>query len=277
MSEDLSVQVESPAESKAESQLEAFAARRRPALGGFNLTFLAIEIRRLLRNRRTVVVTLVVPVILFLLFKSTRAEEAGSGLEVTAASTMVGIAVYGSMLAATSGGARVSIERALGWSRQLRLTPLRPPAYVAIKVQVAMILGLTSVTVVYVVGAINAVEMAPATWILTGFLAWMTSLVFAAFGLFMGYLLPSENVMQVISPVLGLFSLFGGLFIPIAFLPAAMQDVAPFMPTYGVAEIARYPLVGGTFDPVWLLSVVVWTSLFAAGATVLFRRDTHRT
>ncbi len=45
---------------------------RVPPLGGFNLTFLAIEIRRLLRNRRTVVVTLVVPVVLFLLFKSNR-------------------------------------------------------------------------------------------------------------------------------------------------------------------------------------------------------------
>ena len=273
MSQDLG----SPSASQSENQLQAFAGRRRPGLGGFNMTFLAIEIRRLLRNRRTVVVTLVVPVILFLLFKQTRREGALSAIGLTAASTMVGIAVYGSMLAATSGGAMVSIERALGWSRQLRLTPLLPPAYISIKVLVAMTLGLTSVTVVYVAGAISGVQMDPATWILTGFLAWITSLVFAAFGLFMGYLLPSENVMQVIGPVLGLFSLFGGLFIPIALLPAAMQDIAPFMPTYGVAQIARYPLVGGTFDPIWLLSVVVWTALFAVGATVLFRRDTHRT
>ena len=58
---------------------------------------------------------------------------------------MIGIAVYGAMLAATSGGAMVSIERAQGWSRQLRLTPLRPAAYIAIKILVAMLLGLTSV------------------------------------------------------------------------------------------------------------------------------------
>jgi ABC-2 type transport system permease protein len=94
--------------------------------------------------------------------------------------------------------------------------------------------------------------------------------------LFMGYLLPSENVMQIISPVLGVFSLLGGLFIPIALLPSVMQDVAPFMPTYGVASIARYPLVGGAFDPTWLLSVVLWTAAFAAAAMTLFRRDTRR-
>lgn len=252
------------------------AERQAPPLGGFNLAFLAIEIRRLLRNRRTVAVTVIVPVVLFLLLKSRKALAVGS-VEVAAASTMIGIAVYGAMLAATSGGAMVSIERALGWSRQLRVTPLRPAAYITIKILVAMLLGLTSVAVVYIAGAIDGVQMTPATWILTGVLAWAASLLFASFGLFMGYLLPSENVMQIIGPILAIFSLFGGLFVPLALLPSVMQDIAPYMPTYGVASIARYPLVGGIFDPTWLLSVVVWTAAFAAAASVLFRRDTRRT
>jgi len=251
--------------------------RQAPPLGGFNLTFLSIEIRRLLRNRRTVMVTLVVPVVLFLLFKANRRAGALEGVGFTAAATMIGIAVYGAMLAATSGGAMVSIERAQGWSRQLRLTPLRPAAYIAIKILVAMLLGLTSVIVVYLFGAIDGVQMAASTWVLTGLLAWAASLLFASFGLFMGYLLPSENVMQIISPVLGVFSLLGGLFIPIVLLPSIMQDIAPFVPTYGVASIARYPLVGGAFDPTWILSVVVWTAAFAAAAMILFRRDTRRT
>jgi ABC-2 type transport system permease protein len=250
--------------------------RRVLPLGGFNLTFLAIEIRRLLRNRRTVAATVIVPVVLFLLLKSRKALAVG-GIEIAAASTMIGIAVYGAMLAATSGGAMVSIERALGWSRQLRVTPLRPAAYIAIKILVAMLLGLTSVAVVYIAGAIDGVQMTPATWVLTGILAWAASLLFASFGLFMGYLLPSENVMQIIGPILAVFSLFGGLFVPLALLPSVMQDIAPYMPTYGVASIARYPLVGGVFDPTWLLSVVVWTAAFAAAASVLFRRDTRRT
>jgi ABC-2 type transport system permease protein len=250
--------------------------RQAPRLGGFNLTFLSIEVRRLLRNRRTVVVTLVVPVVLFMLFKARRSTPLG-GPEFTAAATMIGIAVYGAMLAATSGGAMVSIERAQGWSRQLRLTPLRPAAYIAIKILVAMLLGLTSVVAIYVTGAIDGVQMTTLTWVATGILAWAASLVFASFGLFMGYLLPSENVMQVIGPVLGVFALFGGLLVPLAFLPSVMQDLAPFMPTYGVASIARFPLVGGAFDPTWLFSVVLWALAFAAAAVLLFRRDTRRT
>lgn len=254
----------------------AFDERQAPALGGFNLTFLAIEVRRLLRNRRTITVTLIVPVAAFLLFRTNKRLVALGGTEFAAASTMIGIAVYGAMLAATSGGAMVSIERSLGWSRQLRLTPLRPAAYIAIKIAIAMLLGLTSVVVIYVMGAIDGVQMGLPAWLLTGLLAWVTSFDFAAFGLFMGYLLPSENVMQVIGPVLGVFSLFGGLFVPVSLMPSVMQDLAPWMPTYGIAEISRYPLLGGTFDPTWLVSVVVWTSLFAAAAMLLFRRDTRR-
>ena len=230
----------------------------------------------MIRNRRTVVVTLVVPVVLFLLFRSTRRSVALSGVGITAASTMIGIAVYGAMLAATSGGARVSIERALGWSRQLPLTPLRPVAYVAIKLATAMLLGAVSMAV-YAVGVVDGVQMPLDVWVLSAVLASATSFVFAAFGLFMGYLLPSENVMQVIGPVLAVFSLFGGLFVPVALLPSVMQDVAPFMPTYGVAEIARFPLAGGGFGLTWLLSVALWTVVFAGDAALLFRRDTRRT
>ncbi len=253
-----------------------FEARPAPPLGGFNLTLLAIEVRRLLRNRRTVGVTLIFPIVLFLLFRSNKRFVAVRGTELTVATTMIGVAVYGAMLAATSGGAMVSIERGLGWSRQLRLTPLRPAAYVSVKIATAMLLGFVSVAVVYGAGAIDGVTMSLPSWVMTGILAWGASVVFAAFGLFMGYLLPAENVMQVIGFVLGMLAVLGGLFTPVNSLPSAMQTIAPYVPTYGVAAIARFPLVGGAFDPTWLVSMIGWTIVFAGGAMLLFRRDTRR-
>lgn len=250
-------------------------SRRVPALGGFNAEFLAIELRRLLRNRRTVVLSVVVPVAMFFLFRRTGREGPLQG-PMFVSSTMIGIAVYGAMLAATAGGARVSVERALGWSRQLRLTPLHPLAYVAVKLITAMALGLTSVAVVFIAGAVEGVQMPAMTWVESALLAWITALVFAAFGLFMGYLLPSENVMQLIGPVLAVFAFFGGLFVPLALLPQLVQDIGPYVPTYGVVGIARYPLLGGTFDAGWVVNVVAWTAAFAIGASLLFRRDTRR-
>ena len=94
-----------------------------PPLGGFSLTFLRLEIRRLLRNRRTVIFTLVMPPLFFFAFGTGHdAESAGRG-NVTAY-IMISLAVYGAMIATTGGGAMVGLERAVGWSRQLRLTPL---------------------------------------------------------------------------------------------------------------------------------------------------------
>ena len=116
-----------------------------PPLGGFNLPYVRLEIRRLLRNRRTLIFTLVMPPFFFLIFGAGQDyanDSAGHG-NVTAF-VMISMAVYGAMLATTSGGAMVSIERAAGWSRQLRLTPLSPAAYIVIKLITAMVLGLRS-------------------------------------------------------------------------------------------------------------------------------------
>jgi ABC-2 type transport system permease protein len=180
------------------------------------------------------------------------------------------------MLASTSAGATVSIERAAGWTRQLRLTPLRPAAYVAVKLTVAMILGGVSVAVAYLVGSMSAATMPAHVWVETALLGWLCSLVFAAFGLFMGYLLPSENVMQVLGPVLGVLSFAGGLFVPVDQMGSTFATLAKFSPTYGVGQIARFPLThdGGLLAAV--ANVTVWTAVFVAGAAWRYRRDTAR-
>jgi ABC-2 type transport system permease protein len=251
--------------------------RRLPRFGGFTTGMIKLELRRMVRNRRTVIFTLVMPAVFFLLFgtnAASRDERVGGG-NVTGY-ILVSMAVYGAMLATTSGGAMVSIERAAGWSRQLRLTPLRPVAYVAVKLVLAMIIGAVSVVVAFVVGAFAGAQLPAAAWVECGLLAWACALVFAAFGLFMGYLLPSENVMQILGPVLAVLSFAGGLFVPVDQLGHTFAVIAKFTPVYGVGEIARYPLTQE--GNLWLagLNVVVWTALFAGGAMWRFRRDTAR-
>jgi ABC-2 type transport system permease protein len=252
-------------------------ARHLPRFGGFTLGMIRLELRRMVRNKRTVVFTVVLPAVFFLLFGTSgdyKSERIGGG-NVTGY-VLVSMAVYGAMLATTSGGAMVSIERAAGWSRQLRLTPLRPAAYIAVKMVLAMIIGAVSVAVAFAVGAVSGAQLPASAWVLCGLLAWVCALVFAAFGLFMGYLLPSENVMQILAPVVAVLSFAGGLFVPVDELGHTFAAIAKFTPVYGVGEIARYPL---THDGnLWLaaLNVIAWTAVFAAGAMWRFRRDTAR-
>ena len=253
--------------------------RRVPPLGGFSLTFLKLEIRRLLRNRRTLVFTLIMPPLFFLLFgglsDAYRHDTVGRGN--VSAYLMISFAVYGSMLANTAAGASVAVERAQGWSRQLRLTPLNPLAYMITKVATAMVLGAISVAIVYAVGAVSGAIVLPVwAWVVSGLVAWLCAIVFAAFGLFIGYLVPSENVMQLLGPALALLALMGGIFVPLDQLSNTLQDLAKFTPAYGVGALARAALTEDGANVGAVVNVVVWTALFAAGAIWRFRRDTAR-
>lgn len=250
--------------------------RRPPALGGFSAAVLGIEIRRVLRNRRTLVFILIMPAVFFLLFGlPQRGQNLDNGLPVTGW-IMISLAVYAAMVATTSAGAAVATERALGWSRQLRLTPLRPAAYVATKVATAMVLGLLGVLVEFAVGAASGVRLPVHVWIESGLTAWIGSLVFAASGLFVGYLAPAENVMQFMGPILAILAMLGGLFVPLEMLPDVFREIARFTPVYGVGQLARAPLTGDGFDLGALVNVAAWTAVFGLGAARLFRRDTAR-
>jgi ABC-2 type transport system permease protein len=217
-----------------------------------------------------VIFTLILPAAFFFMFGSGQTDPRAR------AYVLVSLGVYGAMIATTSGGAMVSIERAQGWSRQLRLTPLRPVAYIAIKVITAMVLGLASVVVDFAIGAAVGVHLTATQWIVCGLVAWLGALVFAAFGLFAGYLLPSENVMQILGPVLAILAFAGGLFVPLQFLDPTVQTLARMTPAYGVGELARIPLTHDALGWAPVLNIVVWLGLFVVGAALLFRRDTRR-
>jgi ABC-2 type transport system permease protein len=248
-----------------------------PPLGGFNPTMLGIELRRMMRNRRTVIFTLVMPVVLYLIIGTNSQytnNREGSGN--VSAYILISMAAYGAVLASTSGGAMVATERALGWSRQLRLTPLSPVAYILTKAIVALSLGALSVVAVNVVGALNGKAQMPAhVWVLAGVIAWFGSIVFAAFGLFMGYLLPGENVMQVLGPLMAGLAAIGGLWFPIS-PHTVMGHISAVTPIYGLAQLARWPLYGGAPHLVWIVNLVAWLVLFVAGATWRMSRDTAR-
>jgi len=234
--------------------------------------YIFIDARRQLRNRRTMIFLAVMPVMIFVAFGSAyRSSD-----PVMFSYIMVSMAVYGAMVAMTSIGASTSTERGQGWTRQLRLTPLHPAGYVVSKVIVALLLGVIPVALVLAVGAGMGARLSAAQWLEASLASWVCSLVFAAFGLFMGYLIPAENVMQFIGPLLAMLSFFGGLFTPVAFLPHALRVMAPYMPTYAVGEIARSPITGTGFTLAHVTLLLIWTAAFSAGTAFLFRRDTAR-
>jgi ABC-2 type transport system permease protein len=250
-------------------------ARRVPPFGGLNTTVLRIELKRMLRNRRTVIFTLVFPAALFFAFGSGADWNQPVGHGNVAAYVMTSMALYGAALTAASGGAMVAMERALGWSRQLRLTPLSPTAYILMKALLALALGAVAITVVNLAGLFQAQPSMPThVWLECAVLTLLCTMVFAALGVFVGYLVPGENAMQVLGPGLALFSFLGNVFIPID-QGSTMWSVASLTPMFGVAEVSRAPLTG---DLPWyaVVNAVVWLVLFVAGAAWRMSKDTAR-
>lgn len=235
-----------------------------------NTTYLRLDVRRVLRNRRTLIFTIVMPVVFYVIF-GVGQEDAASRAYV-----MISLGVYGAMVAATSVGASVAVERASGWSRQLRLTPLRPATYVVTKVLAAATIALLPVAIEFVVGAASGARMPARAWVVGGVVAWLGSLVFAALGLAVGYLLPSENAMQILGAAMSVLAMLGGLFVPLFLFPHLMQQIAQFTPAYGVGILARYPLTHDGSVLGGIANVVAWAALFSVGAALLFRRDTQR-
>ena len=250
-------------------------ARRVPPLGGFNLTVLRIELTRMLRNRRTIVFTFVFPAALFLAIGYGSGTNQSVGNGNVAAYIMVSMALYGAALTAAAGGAMVATERAMGWSRQLRLTPLHPAVYISMKALIALILGAVAIAVVNVVGVLQNRAVMPAhVWVECAVLTLVCTMVFAALGVFVGYLVPGENAMQILGPGLALLSFLGNVFIPLD-SGSTLWNIAAWTPMFGVAEVSRAPLTG---ELPWyaVLNAVAWLAVFVAGAAWRMSKDTAR-
>ncbi|SIR95035.1 ABC transporter permease [Microbacterium sp. RURRCA19A] len=254
-----------------------------PVLGGFTLTYLRIELVRKLRNPRALFFTVAFPVLMFFIIgyqmldtPLTQVPIADGGVSV-AAYIMVSMAMYGAMMSATQTGAAVAVERAQGWTRQLRLTPLNPLVNVIIKLLAGMVFGLLAVVATYVVASLVGVELSAVQWIVTGVAAWLlASAVFTTLGLMVGYMVPGENVAQITSLAVVLLSFLGGLFYPLSSMPDFLQTIGKLTPVYGIAELARAPLTGDAFDLGALINALVWLAVFIAGTVYFFRRDTRR-
>ena len=190
---------------------------------------------------------------------------------------MISIALFGAVFATATGGAMVSIERTLGWSRQLRVTPLSPTAYIVIKMLTSLCLAAGAVGAVYLVGAATNQAAMPAVSVghhrdlrvdrITAVLRPRTVHRVSAS-------LRERHADHLARP--DCVRIAGGLFIPVSQFPHTYAILAKFTPLYGLNELVHYPLVGSHFEWVWVLNLAVWLAVFVLGAVWQLRRDTAR-
>ncbi len=248
-----------------------------------NVTYLRIDLVRQLRDGMYISFVIALPVVMYLLFGTAfgaSADVVGRG--DTRFYVMSAMAAYGASVGATSIAASAAMELLQGWGRQLALTPLRPPAFVATKVVVALAVSAVGALAVTVVGAATGAHVSALwVWIVTFLVAWLGSSLFALYGLVVAQVFRSETAIGVASASLVVWAFFGNLFVP---LSGTVQQIARWTPMYGYAGLVRWSQMQGhsvtssQVDPLWLLVLnwVAWAAAFAVLATWANRRGRAR-
>jgi ABC-2 type transport system permease protein len=241
--------------------------------------YLALETKRAVRNPRALIFTIVFPVVLFLVYKGLY----GSGTITvngrpvsTTAFLMVNMAAFGSFMAAMNTGARTAVERAAGWQRQLRLTPLTPRGYLMAKAGVAMFVALPSVVLVSLVGLASGVHLSGGAWLQVVVGVWVATLPFAVLGLLIGQLATAESLQVYTSGIMLLCSLLGGLWIPITLFPSWLGDIAKVLPSYWLADVGHDALAASNDVGHAVIALAIWAVVLAFLVVRRYQRDSAR-
>jgi ABC-2 type transport system permease protein len=213
------------------------------------LAFGRFEVGRLLRSWRFLAITVGFPVIFYILFLGDHtAGKVVDGTVPWRVYLMISMCSFGALVAAlNAAGTRLSMERASGWARQLRVTPLPAWSYVATKVVASMLVVLPVIVLVEAVGAgFGDVRLATTTWIVLTLLLWATSLPFAVLGVFIGFLVAPEAAFPVVTGLMFVLGYFGGLFTPVDQMPGSLQFIAHLIPSYHQVSLALASVDGHT-------------------------------
>jgi ABC-2 type transport system permease protein len=209
-------------------------------------TFLRFEVLRLLRNLRYVGISLGFPVVFYILFLDNEHPAAHIAGTTWKTYFMVSMASFGAMVAAlNASGTRLAAERASGWTRQLRVTPLPSWSYVTTKITASMVIVLPVIVAVELTGLLRGgVHLGLSTWVTLTVVLWVSALPFACLGVLVGFVASSETAYPLITALMFLLSFFGGLFTPVTDLPAALRHVASFLPSYHDASVGWAVVAG---------------------------------
>ena len=233
-----------------------------------------VSTRTTYRNLRFLVLTVALPLLLFLLYANVyQGQTTDSGISVTAY-LMVSMASFGCIGAAINTGARVATERQVGWNRQLRLTALPPRSYLAAKAMVSMLVTLPALILVFIAGAtVGNVELSAVQWLATGVGVWLGLIPFAVLGLVIGFAGTVDSVQPIsMLTYLGL-SILGGLWFPVELFPAFLQAVAKVMPSYWLADLGRSVLSGDGVPLDAVLVLLAWTGVLGVLGAFAYSRS----
>lgn len=234
--------------------------------------YVRMEFKRTFRNRRFFIISLVMPILLYSLIAGPNQHQTLGGIPFPLY-YMVGMVSFGGTAAVLGAGARIALERQVGWNRQLRITPLSPLAYMSTKVLTGYFTAACSIAALYILGASFGVSLPAIRWVeMTAFV--IVGLVpFAAIGVALGLVLTADSMGPALGGGVSLLSILGGAFGPLA-NHGVLADLVKLVPSFWVVRAGYIALGAQPWSVEGWVVIVVWTVVGVRLARLAYRRDT---
>jgi ABC-2 type transport system permease protein len=237
-------------------------------------TYTRYEMLRTIRNRRFFIFSLGFPVILFLVIAGPNRSQKLDGIPF-ALYYMTGMIAFGTMSAVLAGGARIALEREVGWNRQLRITPLSASVYFQAKLLTGYGMALISIALLYILGVAFGVRLTVGSWLAMTGLILVGLIPFAILGILLGHLLSADSMGPAMGGITALFALLGGAWGPLA-TSGALHGATKLLPSYWLVQAGKSALGGAGWSAEGWIVIGVWTAVLVRIAAWAYRRDTGR-
>jgi ABC-2 type transport system permease protein len=239
------------------------------------INYARYDVIKTFRNRRFFIFAVGIPLILYIIFAGANRNVKIDGIPFPVY-YLAGMASFGTMNASTSGGAVISLERAVGWTRQLRITPLPVWAYMASKVIRGYVMSGITIIVLYAAAVVSFnVHFTAGGWLLMTGLILVGLLPFMALGILLGHLVTPDTMGPALGGLTALFAIFGGAFGPLA-TTGWFHDFAQALPSYWLVQAGRAGLTHVSWPLEGWEVLAVWTLALGRLAMISYRRDTSK-
>jgi ABC-2 type transport system permease protein len=238
------------------------------------VTHLRYEILRTARNPAFAGITVALPLVLFCAIASAERHKSFDGTSFPLY-FMTAMAAYGAMWAAIAPGARIARDRATGWLRQMRITPLRTRTEFTAKVAGAYLLALPALVLLFLAGALLGVRLGATQWLEMAGLLLVGLAPFVVIGFTLGYSLGSDAVTAATAGVVIFFALLGGVFGFQFATSGPMFVVMEGLPSYWLVQARQTALGGGWPAQAWI-TIAVWVVVLTPVAALAYRRSALR-
>lgn len=231
------------------------------------------ELRGIVREPTALFFSVVMPVAFFALFISIFGDYQRGG--VSAATMMVANFGTFGVLAVTlvTPGVGVARDREIGWLRAKRVSAVPVGVTLSAKIGATLPYALTVLAAMTVTASVTgSLDAAPGRLLAIAAILLLGCLPFTLLSVAIGLQASTNTTVAVLNAILMPSAVLSGLWMPLAILPEFIGDLAHFLPTYHLAQLAVSQVSQLRTDTLLHVGVLLATTVVTAAlAAVSYR------